>query len=71
MGAAERGAGLVARTLARAGREVGELAPLQAYDAGGRARALGAILKALSEAKAADVSPEAIANAGALVNWEI
>lgn len=31
--------------------------PLQAYDAGGRARALSAIIKALAEAKAADVDP--------------
>lgn len=47
------------------------MAPLQAYDAGGRARALNAILKALADAKAADVSPEAIANAGRLVNWDM
>ncbi|WBQ11433.1 phage portal protein [Hyphomonadaceae bacterium ML37] len=47
------------------------MAPLQAYDAGGRARALNAILNALADAKAADVSPDAIANAGRLVNWEL
>jgi hypothetical protein len=47
------------------------MAPLQAYDAGGRARALNAILKSLSDAKEAGVSPEAIANAGRLVNWDV
>lgn len=47
------------------------MAPLQAYDAGGRARALGAVLKALSEAKDADLDPDAIATAGRIVGWEL
>ena len=40
--------------------------PLQAYDAGGRARAMTAIVKAMAEAKAAGVDPQA---AAALVGW--
>lgn len=40
--------------------------PLQAYDAGGRARAMTAIVKAMSEAKAAGIDPQA---AAALVGW--
>lgn len=44
--------------------------PLQAFDAGGRARALSTIIQALAQAKEAEVSPEALATAGRLVNWE-
>ncbi|MDF1628097.1 MAG: hypothetical protein P1U84_17575 [Parvibaculaceae bacterium] len=43
--------------------------PLQAYDAGGRARALSGIVKALSEAKKAGLSEEQTAKALALVGW--
>ena len=41
--------------------------PLQAFDAGGRARALGAIIKALGEAKELGVDPE---QALKLVDWK-
>ncbi len=41
--------------------------PLQAYDAGGRARALTGIIQALSQAKEAGVDPNA---AFKLVDWE-
>ena len=40
--------------------------PLQAFDAGGRARSLGAIIKALGEAKELGVDP---AQALKLVDW--
>ncbi|MAS44117.1 MAG: hypothetical protein CML46_04245 [Rhodobacteraceae bacterium] len=40
--------------------------PVQAYDTGGRARAMSAIIKALAEAKAADIDP---AIAMQLVGW--
>lgn len=43
------------------------LRPLQAFDAGGRARALSAIVKTLAEAKAAGVDPEAALH---LVDWK-
>ena len=41
--------------------------PVQAYDTGGRARALSGIIKALSEAKEAGINPEA---AMRLVGWQ-
>ena len=41
--------------------------PLQSYDTGGRARALTGIIKALSEAKAAGIDPDA---AMRLVGWQ-
>jgi hypothetical protein len=41
--------------------------PLQAFDAGGRARALGAIIKALGEAKELGVDPEQALD---LVDWK-
>jgi hypothetical protein len=41
--------------------------PLQAFDAGGRARALGAIVQTLAMAKEAGVDP---AQAMQLVDWE-
>jgi len=37
--------------------------PLQAYDAGGRARALSGVIKGLAEAKAAGLSDQQIKNA--------
>ena len=43
--------------------------PLQAFDTGGRARALGAILKATAEAKAEGLTPEEIGEAFRLVDW--
>lgn len=43
--------------------------PLQAFDTGGRARALGAIVKAAAEAKASGVSDD-FAKALALVDWK-
>jgi len=44
--------------------------PLQAYDAGGRARAFAGIIKALAEAKNNDINADEVANALALVDWE-
>lgn len=41
--------------------------PLQAYDAGGRARALAAVVAAMTAAKEAGVDP---ADAFKLVDWE-
>jgi len=49
--------------------QIDTLRPLQAYDVGGRARALGAVLKGLSEAKENGVKPEDIKDALTLVNW--
>lgn len=43
--------------------------PLQAYDAGGRARALAATVEALAMAKAGGVSPAELAGAMALLSW--
>ncbi|MEB8389172.1 hypothetical protein OO012_18240 [Rhodobacteraceae bacterium KMM 6894] len=43
------------------------LRPLQAFDAGGRARALSAIVQALATAKAAGVDPAAALH---LVDWK-
>lgn len=43
--------------------------PVQAYDVGGRARALSAIIGALAEAKAAGIDPAALNAALTLVNW--
>ncbi len=45
------------------------LRPLQAYDAGGRARALGAVLEGIAKAKEQGVSPEEMNAAMTLVNW--
>mgnify|MGYP005846153909 CR=1 FL=1 len=46
------------------------LRPLQAFDAGGRARAVQGIIKALSEAKASGLAPGDVAGALRLVDWE-
>ena len=43
--------------------------PLQAFDAGGRSRALATTLEALAAAKAAGLGAEEIAAAAALANW--
>lgn len=45
------------------------LRPLQAYDVGGRARALSGIIKALAEAKEAGIAPGDLNQALTLVNW--
>lgn len=45
------------------------LRPVQAYDVGGRARALSAIVDALGRAKEAGLSPEQTAQALTQVNW--
>lgn len=44
--------------------------PLQAFDAGGRARALSAIIKTMVEAKAADISPADVSGAMRMVDWK-
>jgi phage portal protein BeeE len=46
------------------------LRPTQAFDAGGAARALVALVKAMSEAKAAGLPPEALAGAFRRLDWE-
>jgi hypothetical protein len=43
--------------------------PAQAYDAGGRARALATVVEALARAKEAGLAPGDVAAASALVNW--
>jgi hypothetical protein len=45
------------------------LRPVQAYDAGGRARALATIVQALAQAKEAGLSPGDVGSALTLVNW--
>ncbi|WP_442753887.1 phage portal protein [Methylocystis sp. JAN1] len=46
------------------------LRPTQAFDAGGAARALGALVSAMAEAKAAGLPPEALASAFQRLDWE-
>ena len=46
------------------------LRPLQAYDAGGRARAVSGIVEALATAKAAGLDPATIAKAFGRVGWD-
>lgn len=46
------------------------LRPLQAYDAGGRARALNGIAQALALAKQGGIEPSEIEQALALVDWK-
>ena len=43
--------------------------PLQAFDAGGRARALATVVEALARAKEAQISPDDLNTALTLVNW--
>ena len=50
--------------------EIDTIRPLQAFDAGGRARALSAIIKTLAEAKAADIAPADVSGAMRMVDWE-
>ncbi|MCR9128448.1 MAG: hypothetical protein NXI12_02915 [Alphaproteobacteria bacterium] len=51
--------------------EIDCMRPLQAFDAGGRARAMSGIIKALADAKDADLDPAQIEAAGRLVGWDI
>ncbi|MGR3717834.1 MAG: hypothetical protein ACU0B1_13935 [Thermohalobaculum sp.] len=44
--------------------------PLQAFDAGGRARALATIVEALARAKEAGLSPGDVGQALSLVDWQ-
>lgn len=44
--------------------------PLQAFDAGGRARALSAIIKTLAEAQTAGIAPADVNAAMRMVDWE-
>lgn len=50
--------------------EIDVLRPTQAFDAGGAARALGALVKAMAEAKAAGLPPEALTGAFRRLDWE-
>ena len=43
--------------------------PLQAYDAGGRARALATTVQALAQAKEGGLAPGDLAGAMALLSW--
>ena len=43
--------------------------PLQAFDAGGRARALSQLIEAMGRAKELGLSPEELAGALKAVNW--
>jgi len=43
--------------------------PVQAYDVGGRARALGAVIEAMARAKELQLSPDEVNQALTLVNW--
>ena len=49
--------------------EIDVMRPLQAFDAGGRARALATTVQALAQAKEAGLAPGDLAAVGALVNW--
>ncbi|WP_300071129.1 phage portal protein [uncultured Ruegeria sp.] len=44
--------------------------PLQAFDAGGRARALSAIVRSMADAKEAGIEPAAFAGAMRMVDWK-
>jgi phage portal protein BeeE len=46
------------------------LRPLQAFDAGGRARAFAGVIEALANAKAAELEPDQVAKALSLVAWD-
>lgn len=49
--------------------EIDTMRPVQAYDVGGRARAMGAIIAAMADAKAAGLSSGEFNVAATLVNW--
>jgi hypothetical protein len=53
------------------GVELDVMRPLQAFDAGGRARALNATLQAIATAKAGGVDTAEIEAAGRLVDWKL
>lgn len=44
--------------------------PLQAFDAGGRARAFGAVIESMARAKESGLTPSEIADAAKLVDWD-
>ncbi len=50
--------------------EIDTIRPLQAFDAGGRARALSAIIKTMAEAKEAGIPPADVSGAMRMVDWE-
>jgi phage portal protein BeeE len=50
--------------------QIDTIRPLQAFDAGGRARALSAIIKTLVEAKDAGIPPGDVSGAMRMVDWE-
>lgn len=50
--------------------EIDTIRPLQAFDAGGRARALSAIVKTMAEAKEAGIPPANVASAMRMVDWK-
>lgn len=50
--------------------EIDTIRPLQAFDAGGRARALSAIIKTLAEAKEAGIPPGDVSGAMRMVDWK-
>lgn len=50
--------------------EIDTTRPLQAYDAGGRARAVSTIIKAMTEAKEAGIAPADVSGAMRLVDWK-
>ena len=49
--------------------QIDVMRPVQAYDVGGRARALSTIIAAMAEAKVAGIDPAALNAALTLVNW--
>ena len=50
--------------------KIDTLRPLQAFDAGGRARAVQGIIKALAEAKESGLAPGDVTGALRLVDWK-
>jgi len=50
--------------------EIDTIRPLQAFDAGGRARALSAIVKTMAEAKAAGIPSADVSGAMRMVDWK-
>lgn len=50
--------------------EIDTIRPLQAFDAGGRARALSAIIKTLAEAKESGIPPGDVSGAMRMVDWK-
>ncbi|BBU55282.1 hypothetical protein KU6B_15470 [Mameliella alba] len=50
--------------------EIDTIRPLQAFDAGGRARAVQGIIKAIAEAQEAGISADAVAGAMRMVDWK-